>query len=50
MGRNQEWVYWYDEKGKRFLTPEERIKQAEQRVKRLEEQLRALGVEPDSIS
>ncbi|MCS6793262.1 MAG: Uma2 family endonuclease [Oscillatoriaceae bacterium SKW80] len=50
MGREQEWVYWYDEQGKRLLTAEKRIQQAKQRVKKLEEKLRALGVEPDSIT
>jgi hypothetical protein len=27
QGINREWLYWYDEKGERYLTPEERISQ-----------------------
>ena len=26
QGIEREWLYWYDENGKRYLTPEERIK------------------------
>lgn len=48
-GLTREWLYWYDEQGQRFPTPEERIKQAEQRAQRLAEQLRSLGVDPDSL-
>jgi Uma2 family endonuclease len=29
QGIKREWLYWYDEQGKRFLTPEERIEQGE---------------------
>ncbi len=49
-------MYWYDEAGKRYLTPEEQIKQAqqqaklaEQRAQELAEQLRALGINPDHL-
>jgi Uma2 family endonuclease len=27
QGINREWLYWYDNQGRRYLTPEERIKQ-----------------------
>jgi hypothetical protein len=54
QGVTREWLYWYDESGQRFLTPEERILQAEQRreeaerrAQRLAEQLRSLGIDPD---
>ncbi|MBE9126108.1 Uma2 family endonuclease [Coleofasciculus sp. LEGE 07081] len=71
QGISREWLYWYDEQGRRLLTPEERIQEAEQRAQaaeqvaqedrqraqaaeqraqRLAEQLRALGVDPDSLS
>lgn len=50
QGITREWIYWYDESGKRLLTPEERAIAAEQRVEKLEEKLRSLGVDPDSIT
>jgi Uma2 family endonuclease len=50
QGITREWLYWYDEQGVRFLTPEERATAAEQRVQMLEEQLRSLGVNPDSLT
>lgn len=56
LGITREWLYWYDELGQRFLTPEERAQVAEQRAQvaeqhaqRLAEQLRAMGVDPDSV-
>ncbi|RAM51112.1 MAG: hypothetical protein C6Y22_12085 [Hapalosiphonaceae cyanobacterium JJU2] len=48
-GVMREWLYWYDESGKRYPTPEEQIKQAEQRAERLAEKLRQLGIDPDII-
>ncbi len=57
QGVTREWLYWYDERDQRLLTPEERIQQAEtrqleaeQRAERLAQQLRSLGVDPDSLS
>jgi Uma2 family endonuclease len=61
-GVTREWLYWYDETGKRYLTPNERIEQesqraqheslravrSEQRVEELTRRLRALGVDPDA--
>ena len=29
LGREREWLYWFDEAGNRLLTPEERAYQAE---------------------
>lgn len=29
QGIQREWLYWYDERGKRYLTPEERIQEGE---------------------
>ncbi|TAF02171.1 MAG: Uma2 family endonuclease [Nostocales cyanobacterium] len=42
QGITREWMYWYNQQGKRFLTPEER-------AQILAERLRALGVDPDSV-
>ena len=63
QGITREWLYWYDELGKRFFTPEERITEAEERITQSEqrrqeaenraqmlaERLKALGVDPDSL-
>lgn len=62
-GVTREWMYWYDEAGKRYPTPEEQIKQAQQqaqlaqqraqqeaqRAQQLAERLRALGINPDNL-
>jgi Uma2 family endonuclease len=42
QGITREWLYWYNESGKRLLTPEERVKV-------LAERLKSLGVDPDSL-
>jgi Uma2 family endonuclease len=42
QGIQREWLYWYNEQGKRLLTPEER-------AAKLADKLRDLGVDPDSI-
>ena len=49
LGMNRQWLYWYDQQGKRYLTSEERTQEAEQRAQRLAEQLRMLGIDPDSV-
>jgi Uma2 family endonuclease len=63
QGITREWLYWYDERGQRLLTPEERARQAEQRARqaeqqarqaeqqahRLAEELRRRGIDPDSL-
>lgn len=41
-GRTREWLYWYDNTGKRIPT-------AEERAERLAAKLRELGVNPDEI-
>jgi Uma2 family endonuclease len=53
----REWLYWYDESGQRYPTPNERIQQesqraqaSEQRAAQLAQRLRELGVDPDSLS
>ena len=42
QGITREWLYWYNEQGKRLLAPEER-------VQILAERLKSLGVDPDSL-
>jgi hypothetical protein len=56
-------LYWYDAEGKRYLTPEELVKQEAQRAQQeaqraqrlvqrtqqLEQRLRELGVDPDNL-
>ncbi|MBW4592189.1 MAG: Uma2 family endonuclease [Brasilonema angustatum HA4187-MV1] len=49
QGITREWLYWYNEEGKRILTPEEQAQQAQHRAQLLAERLRAMGVDPDSI-
>lgn len=60
LGREREWLYWFDQQGNRLLTPEElaeqaqtraeqaqtRAEQAQARADRLAAQLRELGVDP----
>jgi Uma2 family endonuclease len=60
-GIDREWLFWYNEAGERYLTPEERAEQAEdqlhnantaaqkaeQKTAQLIAQLRALGIEPE---
>jgi len=50
QGIKREWLYWYDEEGKRLLTPEERAFQAEERASLLAEKLRSLGIDPNTLS
>ncbi|MEH1908950.1 MAG: hypothetical protein V7L05_01875 [Nostoc sp.] len=53
---NRQWLYWYDEQGERFLTPEEQMKQAQQEAQQAQQELRrvqrlrSLGVDPDSLT
>ncbi|MBE9212181.1 Uma2 family endonuclease [Plectonema cf. radiosum LEGE 06105] len=49
-GVTREWLYWYNEAGKRYLTPQEQIQQQAQRTRLLAEKLRELGVDPDAIA
>ncbi|GAB4288039.1 MAG: Uma2 family endonuclease [Oscillatoriaceae cyanobacterium] len=60
-GVTREWLYWYDAEGQRYLTPEEKVKDAAQRASqeaqrasqeaqradRLAQRLRELGIDPD---
>ena len=49
QGITREWLYWYDENGERFLTPEERSRQAETKAERYARKLRELGIDPNSL-
>jgi Uma2 family endonuclease len=55
QGVEREWLYWYDEAGRRYPTAEERVEAALQaaeaereRAERLAGCLRALGLDPDA--
>lgn len=57
------WLYWYDEQGERYLTPEEQLRsarqetleaqqqarEAQEQVAKLAEKLRELGIDPSSL-
>ncbi len=49
QGIHREWLYWYDDKGARYLTPEERIFTAEQKAAKLAAKLRSLGIDPENV-
>ncbi len=63
QGITREWLYWYDENGQRFLTPEETSRQAEigkqqaeigkqqaeTKAQQYARKLRELGFDPDSM-
>lgn len=63
LGREREWLYWYDQDGNRLRTPEERVYQfqaqvdqaeakaehEQTRADRLAEKLRELGVDPEAL-
>ncbi|PSF38945.1 hypothetical protein C7H19_02505 [Aphanothece hegewaldii CCALA 016] len=49
QGVMREWLYWMDEHGNRYLTPEEQIKDAQQRIQLLEERLRSIGINPNEL-
>ncbi|TAE52881.1 MAG: Uma2 family endonuclease [Nostocales cyanobacterium] len=50
----REWLYWYNQAGERYLTPEEQIWEAEKRAhlaelrsQQLAEKLQSLGIDPE---
>ncbi len=63
QGWEREWLYWYDEMGKRLLTPEEsavqaqiqaaqaqmQIAQAQAKAERLAAKLQELGIDPNEV-
>ncbi|WP_071190285.1 Uma2 family endonuclease [Trichormus sp. NMC-1] len=48
-GITREWLYWYDESGRRYLTPQEQIHEVQNHVIKLEDKLRELGIDPESL-
>lgn len=42
LGRQREWLYWYDESGQRLCTPEEKAQQAESKAQQAESKLAKL--------
>lgn len=49
LGRSREWLYWYDQQGRKLPTPEELLQQQSDRAERLAQRLRDLGINPDEI-
>jgi len=49
LGREREWLYWYDESGQRLPTPEETAQQSENRAAKLAAKLKELGIDPDTV-
>ena len=49
LGRTREWLYWYDEQGKRLPTPEELAQQERLKAEKLVQKLRDLGINPEDI-
>lgn len=63
VGREREWLYWFDENGQRLPTPEEQAIQAQQQASQAQQQaiqaqqkadrlaarLRELGIDPEEI-
>lgn len=46
-GIKREWLYWYEQDGRKYPSPDEARQLAEQRAAQLAAQLRSLGIEPD---
>ena len=38
-GRSREWVYWYDQEGRRYLTPDESAEQERQQRQRAQQEM-----------
>jgi Uma2 family endonuclease len=50
QGITREWLYWYDQQGKRYLTPEEQIKQEREDKEIISEQLQIEREDKEIIS
>ena len=55
-GWRREWLYWYDQEGNRFPSPDERMQQAQQELEQeqrfredLLRKLRLRGIDPDAL-
>jgi Uma2 family endonuclease len=49
QGIEREWLYWYDEEGNRYLTPEERVEEAQLKMQTLIAKLRQQGLTPEQL-
>jgi hypothetical protein len=49
QGIKREWIYWYDEQGKCYLTLQEELRSAQERNKQLEDHLLSLGINPHAF-
>ena len=47
QGRDREWLFWYDEKGDRYLTPDEQIDEKQQQVQQAKQQAKVIQEELD---
>ena len=50
LGREREWLYWYDEQGSRLSTPEEKAQKEESRANKLAAKLKEIGIDPDTLT
>jgi Uma2 family endonuclease len=49
QGIEREWLYWYDQQGKRYLTSGEKAIEAQERATKLADKLRSLGINPNDL-
>lgn len=56
QGMTREWLFWYDEQGQRYLTPEETKLQQQQQLEQTQQQLQELltklqqkGIDPNTL-
>ncbi|WP_414579577.1 hypothetical protein [Anabaena sp. CCY 9402-a] len=45
----REWLFWYDEAGQRYLTPEEEKFQQQQQLQELLTKLQQRGIDPNTL-
>lgn len=48
-GWTREWLYWYDQAGNRYPSPDEAVEQERSRAERLAERLRTMGIDPSDL-
>ncbi|MEA5568208.1 hypothetical protein [Anabaena sp. UHCC 0399] len=51
-GWEREWLFWFNQDGERFPSPDERVEQAQQAQQELEDlrnRLKQHGIDPDSF-
>jgi hypothetical protein len=49
QGFTREWLYWYDQKGNRYLTPEEVAIAQQQKLQELLTKLQQQGIDPNTL-